>query len=83
MQANLLRLRVHPSVPICVLVGAARPQPRWIALQRDLARRFDAGPPVLLPDSAHQIPIDRPDAVAAAIRGVADRAEARWVIETF
>jgi pimeloyl-ACP methyl ester carboxylesterase len=61
-----------PDAPVRLVVGAAGagPASRWIALQRDLARRLGAPTPTLLADAAHLVPLDRPDAVAAAIRAL-------------
>lgn len=75
LQADVLRCQAGgpPAIPVTVLVGTARPgrrgpDRRWAAVQADLAMRLGADGPVLLSDAAHLVPLDRPDAVAAAIR---------------
>lgn len=63
-----------PDVPLTVLTGAryGRPFPRrdvrWVAAQRALARQAPGGRFVPVDDAAHLVMIDRPDAVAAALR---------------
>lgn len=74
LQAGVLawqRERGAPEVPVRLLVGAAgtgRGRAGWIAVQRDLARRLGAPEPVLLDDAGHLVTIDRPDAIADAVR---------------
>jgi pimeloyl-ACP methyl ester carboxylesterase len=78
LQRGLLawqRERGVGAVPVRVLVGAAgagRGRERWIATQRDLARRLGAPDPVLLDDAGHLVALDRPDAVADAVRALLD-----------
>ena len=77
-----------PPVPLTVLaaLGAARAERRivpggmlalkregWRSRQHDLAALSPCGRLVGLPDSAHHIPFDRPDAVADAVLGVLDQ----------
>jgi pimeloyl-ACP methyl ester carboxylesterase len=74
-----------PPVPLTVLaaLGAARVERRlvpgatlalkregWRSRQLDLAALSPCGRLVGLPDSAHYIPFDRPDAVADAVLGI-------------
>ena len=85
LQAGVLawqRERGAPEVPVRLLVGAAgtgRGRAGWIAVQRDLARRLGAPDPLLLDDAGHLVTIDRPDAVADAVRALlgVDEAPAR------
>jgi pimeloyl-ACP methyl ester carboxylesterase len=76
LQAGVLawqRERGAPEVPVRLLVGAAgtgRGRAGWIAVQRDLARRLGAPEPVLLDDAGHLVTIDRPDAIADAVRAL-------------
>ena len=85
LQAGVLawqRERGAPEVPVRLLVGAAgtgRGRTGWIAVQRDLARRLGAPEPVLLDDAGHLVTIDRPDAIADAVRALlaVDEAPAR------
>ena len=75
-----VRAMEPPVLPVRVLVhgapewDAAYPDGRmeraWRAMQADLARRFHAPEPVIVAGSTHQIPLDRPDAVAEAIEAV-------------
>ncbi|MCD2190495.1 alpha/beta fold hydrolase [Actinomycetospora soli] len=72
LQAGILawqRERAAPAVPVRLVVGAAGGG-RWPAVQRDLAARLGAPAPLLLADAAHLVHLDRPDAVAAAIRSL-------------
>jgi pimeloyl-ACP methyl ester carboxylesterase len=85
LQAGVLawqRERGAPGVPVRLLVGAAgtgRGRAAWIALQRDLARRLGAPEPTLLDDAGHLVTVDRPDAIADAVRALlgVDEAPAR------
>ncbi|MFC5138593.1 alpha/beta fold hydrolase [Actinomycetospora rhizophila] len=76
LQAGVLtwqRERGAPAVPVRLLVGAAgtgRGRARWVALQRDLARRLGAPEPRLLDDAGHLVTLDRPDAIADAVRAL-------------
>ncbi|MDF2977041.1 MAG: alpha/beta hydrolase [Actinomycetospora sp.] len=76
LQAGVLawqRERGVPGVPVRLLVGAAgtgRGRAGWVALQRDLARRLGAPEPRLLDDAGHLVTLDRPDAIADAVRGL-------------
>ncbi|WP_433787886.1 alpha/beta fold hydrolase [Actinomycetospora sp. CA-101289] len=76
LQAGVLawqRERGAPGVPVRLLVGAAgigRGRAGWIALQRDLARRLGAPEPTLLDDAGHLVTVDRPDAIADAVRAL-------------
>ena len=78
LQAGVLAwqdARGAPGVPVRLLVGASgsgRGRDRWIAVQRDLAARLGAPDPVLLDDAGHLVTLDRPDAVAAAVRELLD-----------
>jgi len=78
LQAGVLawqRERGAPEVPVRLLVGAAGTgsgRTRWVALQRDLARRLGAPEPQLLDDAGHLVTIDRPDAIADAVRALLD-----------
>ncbi|MDD7937258.1 alpha/beta hydrolase [Actinomycetospora lutea] len=82
LQAGVLarqRERGAPEVPVRLLVGAAgagRGRARWVALQRDLARRLGAPEPQLLDDAGHLVTIDRPDAIADAVRALLGAGEA-------
>ena len=82
LQAGVLawqRERGVPGVPVRLLVGSAgsgRGRARWIAVQRDLAARLGAPEPVLLDDAAHLVTLDRPDAIAAAVRELLDESGA-------
>lgn len=71
----------YGGMPLIVLTAgktyAAAPQPwrdaldaRWREAHREIARRSSRGEERLVPDSSHLIMIDRPDAVAQAIREV-------------
>ena len=70
--AELEQRLAFPAVPTTVLTAAraGRPWPRrarsWIREQRELARLLGAEH-VVVEDSAHLIPLDRPDAVAEEI----------------
>jgi pimeloyl-ACP methyl ester carboxylesterase len=76
LQAGVLawqRERGAPRIPVRLLVGASgtgRGRDGWIAVQRDLARRLGAPEPLLLDDAGHMITIDRPDAIADAVRAL-------------
>lgn len=48
-----------------------RMEAAWRAMQDDLAARFGAPPVTVVPDAGHQIPLDDPAAVAAAVEAVA------------
>ena len=78
LQAGVLawqRGRGAPGVPVRLVVGSAgsgRGRAGWIAVQRDLAARLGAPEPVLLDDAAHLVTLDRPDAIAAAVRELLD-----------
>lgn len=71
----------RPSRPTRVLVHGDREWDRvtpdgrmeavWRAMQDDLAVRFGAPPVTVVPDSGHQIALDDPAAVVAAIEAVA------------
>jgi len=76
LESDLLRTAQQhpfPAVPLTVLAGGrfgrpwTRPDPRWLAGQRRLARLSPAGEFIGLDDAAHLVMIDRPDAVADAI----------------
>jgi lipase len=59
---------VAPTVLLVATGGSSRPTARsWLAGQRRLAEIF-RGAVEVLPDSAHLIQLDRPDAIAAAVR---------------
>jgi pimeloyl-ACP methyl ester carboxylesterase len=77
--AELLESRCeHPAPPLpptiqLVAGGArfARFGQRWLRGQHELSERIGSGL-VVLPDAAHLVHLDRPDAIAAAIRETAD-----------
>ncbi|MGA4543293.1 alpha/beta fold hydrolase [Uniformispora flossi] len=76
--AELLRLRdrtAFPDVPLRVLAAAGGREPdavkaRWLDRQRALAAMAPRGRCDIVEDAAHLLMIDRPDAVAAAVRDV-------------
>jgi hypothetical protein len=72
--------RPFPDVPVVVL-SAARGFPRrfrahWTHLQAELAAAAPQGRHVVVDGSGHQIPMDRPDAVADTILAVATQTRA-------
>ena len=72
--------RPFPDVPVVVL-SAARGFPRrfrarWTRLQAGLAEAAPQGCHVVVDGTGHNIPRDRPDAVADAILAVAAQARA-------
>lgn len=79
--AQAVDSEARPARPARVLVHGDRewdnayPDGRmeavWRVMQDDLAGRFGAPPVTVVPDSGHQIPLDDPAAVAAAIEAVA------------
>jgi pimeloyl-ACP methyl ester carboxylesterase len=77
--------RPFPPVPLAVLAAFGQSLPerllippgmrrrhraQWLARQRRLADLSPLGELIELPDSAHFVPIDRPDAVAGAVLGI-------------
>lgn len=64
--------RSWPGVPAVVMTAVARGRPRWVDDQARLARLLGADH-VVLTDAKHLIMLDRPDAVAAAVRRIAAR----------
>jgi 2-succinyl-6-hydroxy-2,4-cyclohexadiene-1-carboxylate synthase len=63
----------HLFAPTTVLAGEQ--DPKFVALGKDLASRMPNGKFVVVDRAGHQLLIERPDAVAAAIRQGLDNAE--------
>lgn len=85
--AKTVDVEARPSRPTRVLVHGDRewdkvtPDGRmeavWRAMQDDLAIRFGAPPVTVVPDSGHQIALDDPAAVVAAIEAVSSDAASK------
>ncbi len=63
--------RPFPGVPVVVLSAARRFRARWTRLQAGLAAAAPQGRHVVVDGTGHQIPRDRPDAVADTILAIA------------
>jgi pimeloyl-ACP methyl ester carboxylesterase len=77
---------VHADTPLVIIMHGLRILPdgtlgdemeqEWMRLQRELAARYRRSSFIVAPQSAHNIPLDQPELVAAAIRRLVQEAQA-------
>jgi pimeloyl-ACP methyl ester carboxylesterase len=71
--ADLLALRrTHPfpDVPLSVITALGDADDGWAARHADLAALSPRGRQVILPETGHLVPTDRPDVIAEAVRAL-------------
>jgi pimeloyl-ACP methyl ester carboxylesterase len=65
------RVLMHGDTEWNQITPDGRMERAWTSMQEDLAKRLGAPPPLPIPGAGHQLPLDAPEIVAAAIAELA------------